>query len=180
MIQTSSSLFGKTPNNTISLLAGRRKISHIVPHTKNENVTTSGSYEHVKYHTFCIVRKSQISQILDRTKIQISQILPIMPNTRVIKSGICHCAAKWNDAIYALHGKVTYTKFYLARNRKISQICFVRKSQISQILPRTEVIKSGIVLIWQSRMTQILQKKKIAQFSFLYNNATKILYCVGK
>lgn len=98
-----------------------------------------------------------------------------MPNTGVIKSGICRCAAKWNDAIYALHGKVTYQKFYLARNRKISQNLLRTKSQISQILPRTEIIKSGIVLILQSRMTQILQKIKIAQFSFLHNNATQIL-----
>ena len=175
-------------------------MSQLLARTSMSNIIHSAQYEKVKYHKFWIVRKFKYRKFFLVRKTKMSQLLPctkhlnitnsaqyekskisqIMPNTRVIKSGICHCAAKWNDAIYALHGKVTYTKFYLARNRKISQICFVRKSQISQILPRTEVIKSGIVLIWQSRMTQILQKKKIAQFSFLYNNATKILYCVGK
>lgn len=191
------SYLGKHQNNAISRLLGRSKMSHIVPHTKNENATTSGSYEYVKYHKFCIIRKSQIIQILDSTKIQISQILPrtkkenvttsalnetfryhkfcivrkiqisqilfrtkkenttnsasyenqnkknstsyekskisqIMPNTGVIKSGICRCAAKWIDAIYALHGKVTYQKFYLARNRKISQNLFrTEKSNIT-------------------------------------------------
>jgi hypothetical protein len=64
--------------------------------SENQNKKNSTSYE-----------KSKISQI--------------MPNTGVIKSGICRCAAKWIDAIYALHGKVAYQKFYLARNRKISQ-----------------------------------------------------------
>jgi hypothetical protein len=43
-----------------------------------------------------------------------------------------------------------------------------RKSQISQILPRTEVIKSGIFLIWQRRMMQILQKMEITELSFLH------------
>ena len=79
-------------------------MSHIVPHTKNENV---------KYHKFCIIRKSQIIQILDSTKIQISQILPRTKKENVTTS--------------ALYETFRYHKF-----------CIVRKIQISQILFRTK------------------------------------------
>jgi hypothetical protein len=98
-------------NNTTFLLVRRRKISQIVPRTKNENVTTSASYEHVKYHKFCIVRKGQISQILHSTNIQISQIVPRTKNENVTTS--------------ASYESVKYHKFCIVPKIRILFLLFV-------------------------------------------------------
>lgn len=169
---------GKRQNNAISRLLGRSKMSHIVPHTKNENATTSGSYEHVKYHKFCIIRKSQIIQILDSTKIQISQILPRTKKENVTTS--------------ALNETFRYHKFCIVRKIQISQILFRTKkenttnsasyeNQNKKILLRTkkvkyhklclipELLNQGFVVALQSGLTQFMPCTK--------SNISKILPC---
>ena len=98
-------------------LVRKTKMSQLLPCTKHLNIINSAQYEKFKYHKFYLVRKRKILQIPLRTENQNktnstsyekSKISQILPNTRVINSGICHCTAKWNDAISALHGKVTY------------------------------------------------------------------------
>ena len=141
-------------------------MSHIVPHTKNENATTSGSYEHVKYHKFCIITKK--SNNTNSGQYENSNIA----NSSSYEKGKCHyfCLVRNIQISQILHStkNSNITNSISYGKGKYYKFCFVRKIKIKKILLRTkkvkyhklclipELLNQRFVVALQSGMTQFM------------------------